>query len=310
MGNQETKMMKKILVTVITLLIATSFFAQEYPLIKVAEFENKREEGYFFIRMPENVAPNDDATGSGLKFDEKGNCYMIQTDMSIMYQFDISKNSLVKLANLNFLELGAEGITTIRESKFFCSGMMGRFKLLDEKFNYIFKINMLDWNVRLDTRSAYYDEEINILLFTDSQYKLHSIVNPGMDEAQNKANYRNPEETIALFESGTDLQGLTRDEKGRIYKNGVYIGPNFTPVVGKYRYEWSSFSLGISDGKELLLKERIKLPRQRNEIYESTAVHPSGDIYLLRYNKETDKHILYKIENTWDLEAKKAWQNR
>jgi hypothetical protein len=317
MDNKEGKMKKTYLLCMILCVGAYCFAQNEnegnsYPLIKVAEFENKNERGCFYIRKPEEVGPQDDATGSGIKFSTDGTAYMIQTDTSSIYQMDMKTYQLTYLHDLNFLLQGAEGIDKITDKYLFCTGTWGRFQLLDWKFNNKFKISIIDWGERIYTQSAYYDEDSDILFFMDNKYKMHSILHPGMDEAENRKNYRDPEGTVKLFEadSGVDLYGLTRDEKGRIFKNGKYIGPNFTPVVGKYRYEWSSRSLGISDGYKLLLASRIQFPVTVDEIYESTAVHPSGDIYILRYNKKINKHILYKLENTWDKDAKSAWEKK
>ncbi len=47
-----------------------------------------------------------------------------------------------------------------------------------------------------------------------------------------------------------------------------------------------------------------------NEQFESVAVHPSGDIYVLRMNWQTNKHSLYRIENTWDPEWRTQWYNQ
>ena len=44
-----------------------------------------------------------------------------------------------------------------------------------------------------------------------------------------------------------------------------------------------------------------------NEQIESIAIHPSGDIYILRMNWQTNTHNLYYIENTWDPEWREQW---
>jgi hypothetical protein len=318
MDNEEGKMKKSYLLCMILCVGAYCFAQNEntensYPLIKIAEFENKNEPGCFYIRKQEEVGPQDDATGSGIKFSTDGTAYMIQTDTSSIYQMDMKTYKLTYLHDLNFLLQGAEGINKITDKYLFCTGTWGRFQLLDWNFNNKFKISIIDWGERIYTQSAYYDEDSDVLFFMDNKYKMHSILHPGMDEAENRKNYRDPEATVKLFEadSGVDLHGLTRDEKGRIFKNGKYIsyGPAFYTVINNLSYILDDTKIWISDYND---KDRavIKIEKKNDEIYESTAVHPSGDIYMLRYNTKINKHILYKIENTWDKDAKSAWENK
>lgn len=131
-----------------------------------------------------------------------------------------------------------------------------------------------------------------------------------MDQETNEANFRDLEQTIKLFEpgSGIDLQGLTMDEKGQLFLNGLkYYWPG--TVVGKYKYQiLDNDNVYISDGEK---KIRIYTKTDNSsEFDESTAIHPSGDIYFLKYNKNTDKHILYRIENTWDPAFRAEWYRK
>ena len=148
----------------------------------------------------------------------------------------------------------------------------------------------------------------NILFFIDNKYQLHSIINPSVEDSENKKNYRNPEQTRALFkpDSGFNLEGLTIDDNGLMYVNGILVGPKFMPVIRKWQYFINSMNITIGN-QELVL---IKIPTtlfDPEEIHECTAIHPSGDIYFLRYNPSKNVHILYKIENTWDVEARTDW---
>jgi hypothetical protein len=130
-----------------------------------------------------------------------------------------------------------------------------------------------------------------------------------LDLAQNKANYRNPEQTKKLFlpGSGVDLQGLTMDEKGRLFVNGkqVYLT---VQNVGDYRYQYlqNNFYINATGKSETV----VSVQTNPDEILESTAIHPSGDIYFLKYNKATDTHILYRIENTWDPAFRAEWYRK
>ncbi|MBO4404628.1 MAG: hypothetical protein J5780_04780, partial [Treponema sp.] len=44
-----------------------------------------------------------------------------------------------------------------------------------------------------------------------------------------------------------------------------------------------------------------------NEMLESSAVHPSGDCYILTIDWEADIHTLYAVQNTWYPEWRTKW---
>lgn len=298
-------MIKKIITIILCILVITVVTAQDYPLIKVAEFDNKNEEGYLYYRLI--VAPHDDQTGNDLVFDEQGYPILFQHDTGKLYILNKDTYKTEVVYNTPLRNSSYEKLIKAENNQLIYFSPLSNIQITDYSGTRKVYVPYLGFTIN----SMYYQEASKILLFIDAQYKLHSIVNPGIDEAQNKANYRTPEETIALFESGTDLQGLTRDEKGRIYNNGKFVsnGKIFVPVLNEVRYIYGSqlISIGLPNSTSYI---NIDVKSSSNEIHESTAVHQSGDIYLLRYNKDTDKHILYKIENTWDLDAKKVFETR
>lgn len=59
--------------------------------------------------------------------------------------------------------------------------------------------------------------------------------------------------------------------------------------------------------KNNILLDTINLNPDETEQFESAAVHPSGDIYILRMNWQTNTHNLYYVENTWDLQWREQW---
>ena len=113
-------------------------FAEEHPLVKLFEFENKREQGYLFRRPYSELAPQDDGTGSGIKFDTLGNAYMTQVETKSFYSFNLDTGKLEFLQSLDYIrdELGFNAIT--EKYYFFDGGTSGRAKLYDKNFNLIF----------------------------------------------------------------------------------------------------------------------------------------------------------------------------
>jgi hypothetical protein len=298
--------MKKIFLGFI-FFITTNVFAQTiFIQNKICEFENREEEGFLFLRKSSEVSDSEfDITGNGIKFDENGNLYFIQSDTHKIYQFDLNQKKLAFIKNIDFLENGSEGISKISDKYYFCTGAYGRFKLLDKNFNLKFKIKMLNWNMRLDTEESFYDESNDILFFRDSEQKLHSIVHPSVNEEKNQKNYKTPEKTIEMLNSNKELKNL-----------GLYKGKYLT--VNGDVYYWAGTTINhinyqIFDNKEVDIWNDNELEikcTSPNEQIESIAIHPSGDIYILRMNWQTNTHNLYYIENTWDPEWRKQWYNK
>ena len=304
MGNLEAEIMRKIIPLIILLIVSDLFAQESYKANTICEFKNKREQGFLFSRKWSEISEaEDDITGNGIKIDENGNIYFINSDMHIIYLFEEESKQLRFIKDINFLETGCEGISKITDKYYFCTGTWGRFKLLDKEFNFKFKIKMLDWGMRLDTGESYYDEATNILFFRDSKQNIHSIVHPGMNEEENRKNYKNPDETLEMIRSGKDTKNLG------LYKN------KYLTVDGQVYY-WEGKTIGkfdyqiISNNRVYLYSDapiiKIYLTSENEEI-ESIAIHPSGDIYILRMNWQTNTHNLYYVENTWDSQWREQW---
>lgn len=306
--------MKKIISMLMFGFMMSSLFSQEYPLVKLANFENKKETGYLLLRKNSEVSDSEfDLTGNGIKISQNGQIYIIQSDMHIIYKIDRTYElKLVRI--IDFLETGAEGIQTISNNYIFCSGNLGRFQLLDENFNQVFKIRMLNWGMRFDAKAAYYDEETNILFLQDRKEQLYSIINPGLDEEQNKKNFKTPEETLAMLNEGKyaphleireelnwqkkSKNYLYIDGKRERWGNAYEIGKYICSVIPEDHY------INLYDGKNRV-EAHYELPN--GEQLESNAFHPCGDVYFLTMNWTTNTHNLYRIENTWDPEWRKEW---
>ena len=303
MGNLEAEIMRKIILLIILFIVSDLFAQESYKANTICEFKNKREQGFLFSRKWSEISEaEDDITGNGIKIDENGNIYFINSDMHIIYLFEEESKQLRFIKDINFLETGCEGISKITDKYYFCTGTWGRFKLLDKEFNFKFKIKMLDWGMRLDTGESYYDEATNILFFRDSKQNIHSIVHPGMNEEENRKNYKNPDETLEMIRSGKDTKnlGLYKDKyltvNGQVY---YWIGT----TINKINYQiFQNREVDIWNDNDL----EIDCTSQDEDI-ESIAIHPSGDIYILRMNWQTNTHNLYYVENTWDPQWRKEW---
>lgn len=299
--------MKKIISILSVILLMSLLSAAEYPLIKIAEFENRNEIGFLFIRPQKELNPMEDATGSGVIIDSLGNYYIGQTENKLLYTLELKDFSLSKYMDLSILEWASEGIEKITENYIFCTGFLGRFKLLDKNFNPIFRIKLLDWGKRIETREAYYDEKSNILFFRDDEGQIYSIVNPGLNDEENKKNFLEPEQTIEMINS----EKYFTKEHISLYKE------KYLNVDGKIIW-WVRDSIGNYTYQNIDNK-KVKLWNgdsfyidctSPEEQVESISFHPSGDIYVLRINWNTNTHNLYSVENAWDPEWRKQWYEK
>ena len=281
--------------------------AAEYPLIKIAEFENRNEIGFLFIRKNSEVTESEfDITGNGVKISENGELYFIQSDMHILYK-SVEEYKLIKIKYIDFLETGSEGIQEIKDKYLLCNGVLGRFKLLDKNFNPIFRIKLLDWGKRIETREAYYDEKSNILFFRDDEGQIYSIVNPGLNDEENKKNFLEPEQTIEMINS----EKYFTKEHISLYKE-KYLNVDGKIIwwvrdsIGNYTYQnIDNSKVKLWNGDSFYID--CTSPEEQ---VESISFHPSGDIYVLRINWNTNTHNLYSVENAWDPEWRKQWYEK
>lgn len=276
----------------------------QYKVKPVAEFSNEKIPGKLFYTN--DIGP-DGSSGNGIVFHENGKAYIFQNDQRLLYSYDLISKEVRNKFPLNIAAY--EAIDRAQNDFLLFSGGFGAVDAYTYSGEKVFSIRISSFIKNIRTESFLYYADT--LFFIDDRFQLHSILDPSMDQEKNKLNYRTPEQTKKMFEpsSGVDLKGLTIDEKGLMYLNGIFIGPKFMPVVGKWRYSLNEGSIIIGNGSARLAS--IPMPQlEPSEILECTAIHPSGDIYFLRYNKNRDKHILYKIENTWDSESKFAWEKQ
>lgn len=278
--------------------------AQSKQPTEVAIFKNEAQNGSLYFT--EDVGP-DGVSGNSFVFDPSGDMYLVQYDQRLLYRIKVSSFKIEQIMNIKLPSywgiLKADG--KVFEFSDGASGYMSTTYGGED----IVKLQLNKFLPQFIAKNLNFFYHAGILFFIDEKFQLHCVLNPALDQDQNKRNYRNPEQTKLLFKSnsGIDLQGLTIDEKGLMYLNNIFIGPNFMPVVGQWQYYLNQNSIVIGNVQANLLT--IPMPKlESSEILECTAIHPSGDIYFLRFNKALNKHILYKIENNWDLEVKLAWE--
>ncbi len=293
--------MKKIIITILFALTSSVLLGENYKIKKLHEFENKNEAGYLYIIPNEKLDPYEGVTGNMIKIDSKGKFYIYQEDNRIIYNIDNRNYKVVNKITYKLLP------TT--SFMFVEDGMLGfqiygdGFFIIDEKTNN--KIVDID-NLNTFIKSTYYSKSENIFLFTDKSSNIHSIIHPCLDEEENKKNYRTPEETRELFSENSEYgkKGIVIDGKKLFINGKIYYWKNI--LVNKSRYIIGEDNIYIKDNVQN--KVILTIPVAFNsEQFESAAVHPSGDIYILRMNRQTNTHNLYCIENTWDPEWREQW---
>lgn len=301
--------MKRIFCLLLIILSTTILLAEEYPLIKIGEYENKKELNSISIRKDEEVAVSDDVTGNILTISNDGtmiiHCRDLDKLVKITKIFELEY--LVDLKGI--INSDATHLESVYDGKFLFSGSWADYVLIDKNRNQIFSFNPLwDYDIRMDSKTSYYLEEANVLFFWDNNENIYSVVNPGMDKEENRKKFHNTEETKRMFLSDVEINGV----KIRVTSsNNVFINGNFhfwkQDELGNYRYQKVSNNYFLVYNKDNIEeKYRIKFP-DNTEVIESSALHPSGDIYVLRMNWNTNTHNLYCIENTWDTQWREQW---
>lgn len=297
--------MKKYQFTILFLIIIFSCMVKvvsQETIIFVKSFENKNERNYLYFSKE---VGEDDRTGNDIVFDPFGKAFIFQWDQNLVYKLDL--NYLVERT----IDLPQR--KTIKIQKLIKADgtilLFMNYYGLESGFDYqgipVFDMNLWEQMQEPVVAIDYFKK---VLFLVDRKNTLHSVLEPSMDQKQNMANYRDPEATKKLFaaDSGVDLHGLTMDEKGMLFMNGksFYLQNQY---YGSYSYNiLDQQNVYISDGKQ---KTRISTVTSENEIGESTAIHPSGDIYFLKYNKIKNTHILYRLKNTWDSAFRTEWYN-
>ena len=301
--------MKKVLTVLFCLVLSAGLFAQEFKLEKILEIKNSQNEKELLTRPDEAVAPYDDDSKNIMKFSPDGRLFIHDVDMNKIITIDLNSNKVDFVGETNFLEIyKCEFLTSVGDEYLLFTGRSGRFVIVDKKLKLKAKIKISDWGNMIDNipSETFFSEEVGILFFRDINENLYSIVNPGLDNEKNKENFKSSQETLDLFSSGIDMKNL-----------GLFNNKYLT-IDGK-SYYWDGLTINKINYQIMPSLDRVNIWLSNNriridtkdtegiEVVESIAIHPSGDIYILRMNWNTNTHNLYRVENTWDSDWRVKW---
>lgn len=291
--------MKKAIIFILGCLISVCCFAQDFEMKLIAKLQNKKETNFLYILPKEKLDSYEGVTGNNIKIDSKGKLYVYQEDTRIVYNIDTKNDRLINkkdykllpTTSLMFVEDGLLGF------QIYGNG----FFIIDEQTNN--KIVEIE-NLNTFIKSAYYSKKENIFLFTDDESNIHSIIHPSIDSKNNKNNYRTPDQTRKIFSENSEYgkKGFIISDNA-LYLNGIIYYWYGSQVNGYMFYNLDS-DVYIFKNNEIFKTFSLF---SENELLESIAIHPSGDIYILRMNWQTNTHNLYYIENTWDPEWREQW---
>ena len=296
--------MKRIISFIVVSIITSILSAEDVKLIKIAEFQNNSVNKET-ISMRLDVG-NDDISGNTMLISSKGKIFIHCRDKNEVFCFDNKNKILNPLFDTNFLPApNFAHFNQITDNYYFFFGYSGNFYLIDKEYNLKASISILhNWNIRTYYNEAFYDEITDMFFFIDGKKELHSIIHPSLDENQNQKNYRNADETKKLLESGEYAPHLSCNDKGALILDGwngyYWYGEKINRICYQYVDE-KRVSVFVPNNTQ-----RFNFSSDDEQV-ESIAFHPSGDIYVLRMNWQTNTHNLYRVENTWDPQWRKEW---
>lgn len=316
----ETKMKRFIL---FLLCFLTSYlYSEDYKLVIVTEFDN--EQKGLHCRNLTDVSDWDDRTGNILCISEDGKLYIQNIDSNCLYFYNNETFKLSKIIDLYSLDIDSknENIINIDNNGYLyfngSSACISGITPNNERkflFSYFNTIRYIDY--------FYYDEESDILFVWNDKRQLSCVVNPTVKPEENNKNYKSTEETKVIIKK-LNLKDKRFDinDKGELIVNGkvyYYQGKTINGVDYKINFPDSFSVYNVGNPKFYCFRElyfsnksgfdiyNIPLNDDNTSYIESMAVHPSGDLYVLRFNESTQIHTLYRIENTWDPQWRKEW---
>lgn len=302
--------MKRIMILTLLLNVGNLVFGNEYIQKKVQEFPMGNYDNGVYLRHYEQVAPQDDITKNYLVFTQKGDLCIYQADSSRMIYLN-DNLQIEKEIEMDLLIHAYDLMYT--ENYLLMTDKIARIYLFDYQLQQKAYFELYDifslYGQGVCLTSTYYDEVSDIVFFKDTEDNLHSIIHPSLNDEENRKNYKNPDETLMMFNSGNYF---TNDHIS-LYKNKYLVIDGIINYwgrqnLGKYTYQVvNSHYVNLWDGKNSL---PIKFDYDSENEIESIAIHPCGDIYILRMNWQTNTHNLYCIENTWDPQWREEWRLR
>lgn len=300
--------MKKRFIFLLIFLLTVTLFGDEFTTKKVYEYQMGTPLSGLYLRRYEDIAPTDDISKNYLIFNTNGELCIYQADTSRMIYTD-DFFEICKEVKMNLLISPYDCKFT--DNNLLMSDKSGRIYLFDLQLNrkaYLETFNLFNTdNTGIWLAETYYDEVSDILFFRDTKNNLYSIIHPCLNDNENNKNCKTPGETLNLFNNDNtyfDTNHLSLYKNKYLVVDGIinYWGREH---FGKYTYQIvNSYFVNLWDGKK---STPIKFDYIEGDEIESIAIHPSGDIYILRMNWQTNTHNLYYIENTWDLEWREQW---
>lgn len=300
----DKKMKKSILIPAILFLSLYVYAQSDFNLNKIAEFQNDKK--LISIRPSDKVAPQDDGTGNRVLFNENGDLFIYNWDKLTTFKLT-EKQSFVKVdSNFDFSDLPClHGLHRVSKDYLYYTWTITSYMAINQKTGekkFQVSLNDIFWN-----DFVYYDVDTDILFFHDKNNCIHSIVHPSLNDEENRKNYKNPDETLKLFFNETIINNTSL----RVTKSGsLFINGNYTywgqQKIGNYVYQINSGDCLVYEAKNPRTNFHVDCFSLDEQI-ESVDIHPSGDIYILRMNWQTNTHNLYYIENTWDPQWREQW---
>lgn len=152
--------MKKSLIIFILILVCLELTAQNYELKKIESFNNTKGNDTLYMRKPFEVLPEDDVTGNFICVSDEGTIYFQNMDNRKILKLNKEKNILEEVLSTEFLETyDCEFISRIKNNNFYFDGSFCRYKMVDEKANLKFKIDISKNGLRIESKKgeSFYD---------------------------------------------------------------------------------------------------------------------------------------------------------
>ncbi len=295
------------------MLFAFNSYAKNYEAIKLAEFNNGKNEGELSLRSV-NDLDQDDYTGNFLVMNDSGDIFIHEFDTQRISSYDMKTKKLSTVTNTDFLDYPYEKLRKVYDDGNMFFFDFERFEYFDKDGNKIFSVNMFNHqNIRNNVQvvNGYFDRDTDILFFIDPNKNLNCFMNPTADEVQNAKQYRNNAETKRLLSGNTgyDLKNLSlRREKFLGINGSAYNWDENVTIVNELNYATHNENeVTIIKSMDDIINIYFPAKDQSYLLTESVAIHPSGDIYFIQWDKKEKTHSLFYVENTWDPAWRKQW---
>lgn len=298
--------MKKLILIVLFICLITNLFAADFQVEKVKEYKQGNFEKGLFLRNDNEIAPQDDFSKNYIVFDNEGKLFFYQADSKRFIKTD--NYELAEQIKLDLL-LSPYAIKSTKDC-FVFNDFSGRIYKFNKEMLLQFYVETFDL---LNTESSglwlkdcYFDEQSNILFFRDNKERLYSIIQPGVEGQKNKKNFKTTEETLEIIREqkyeNMEHLGLLKDKYLTLNGHVYYWAGQTINGVSYQIFDNEAVRIWSNESLEISCKDNSGI-----ESIESIAIHPSGDIYILRMNWNTKTHNLYRMENTWNSQWREQW---